>query len=177
MSYISALYELSEEVSVLSEVYDAAAILKESLLIVPEYLHMLSSPVLPLAVRLENIREALMDAPEILRNTVLLLCEKNEIDSLVHILEGFIHMYEQKNGILRITACSAYPLNVRLVKRLEDVLQKRFQKQIRLEYEVHPRYIGGLMIKTKEFQYDGTVAAKIEDIGVLLSDDTNISVR
>ncbi len=177
MSYASAMYELSTEQSVEEEVYESAVALKASLSEVPEYIRLLSSPLLPIEVRLETIRAALCNAPQILKNTVLLLCEKYQAGSLIDILQEFIELYEQKKGILNITACSAYSLNENMQKRLERVLQNRFQKRIRLTYEVDPIYIGGLMIKTKEFRYDGTVSSKLEDIERILLNDTNIPIN
>lgn len=174
MSYEAALYELSEETAVSAAVYEAAAVLKTAIAAEPDYIRMLSSPVLPFEARLAGIREALTDAPEIFRNTVLLICEKNEAASLPDILEGFMRLYESEKDILNITVCSAYPLSETLKKRLESALLKRFKKQIKLEYEINPRHLGGLMIKTREFQYDGTVAARLENIAHILSDNTNI---
>ncbi len=174
MSYAQAMLELAQEQKLEKEIYNAALVLRTCLLAQPRYKFVLSSPIIAHEEKLALVRELLHDAPDLLRNVVLLLCEQNNGVHLMEVLEQYVAYYREQNRILEVTAWSAATLSGDIKARLESALQKRFGQEVLLETKVDKACIGGLKLQMNGRQYDGSLARQLDEISRMLLDNTQI---
>lgn len=174
MSYAQALFELSKEQECEKEVYESVLILQSCLLSEPQYLLVISSPAIDKQERIKLLQELFKEVPVLIKNTVLLLCEKNEIFSLKEVLNDYIEHYRQQNNILEVTALSAIPLSDEMRIRLQNALGKRLKQEILLNTIVDESCLGGLKLQMNGKQYDGSIERQINEIQKLLFDNKQI---
>ncbi|MDD4688729.1 MAG: ATP synthase F1 subunit delta [Eubacteriales bacterium] len=174
MSYSQALFELSKEDGCEKEVYEAALTLQTGLLSEPKYLFVVSSPVIDIQERMQLLKELLQNCHILLKNMVLLLCEKNEIVSLTEVLNDYIALYRQQNKILEVTALSAVPLSNDMKIRIQSALEKRMKQEILLVTVADESCIGGLKLQMNGRQYDGSIERQLHEIKKILIDNAQI---
>jgi F-type H+-transporting ATPase subunit delta len=84
-------------------------------------------------------------------------------------LDSYIKLYEDKKGILRAFAVSAFPISEDSKEKIINKLQDLTQKKILLTCGSDPELIGGLRLTVGEKSFDGSVAARLDDLKELLN--------
>lgn len=163
-SYADSLMELSIEENCEAEVYEACTILSEELKKSPDYIKIISSPVIPAKDKMSLLLELLADVPTVLRNTILLLCEKNEVQNILKILDKFIEGYCDKHGIVTVDAITAVHLSEPMRLELTKTLEMSMGKKILLNNRIDPLSLGGLKIQIDGKQFDGTLERQLLEI-------------
>lgn len=174
MSYAQALFELSKEHKCEKEVYEAALVLQSCLISEPKYLLLVSSPVIDLQERIKLLQKVLQNVPVLLKNTALLLCEKNEIAIFNEVLDDYISYYTQQNKILEVLVTSAIPLSNQIETRLKSALKKRFNQEILMKTNIDESCIGGLKLQMNGQQYDGSIDRQLNEMKKVLLDNAHI---
>ena len=79
-----------------------------------------------------------------------------------------MRLYEEYKGILPVFVVSAQTLNDASRRRLTEVLQKIFNKDIRLNVAVNPSLIGGLTVQVGSFMADASVKTKLQKLNLVM---------
>ena len=79
-----------------------------------------------------------------------------------------MRLYEEYKGILPVFVVSAQTLNDASRRRLTEVLQKIFNKDIRLNIAVNPSLIGGLTVQVGSFMADASVKTKLQKLNLVM---------
>lgn len=90
-----------------------------------------------------------------------LLSEKRRENILKDICTGFIDLYNEHMGIIRVDVTSAYELGEKQKSALRDELAQKTGKKVEMDITVNQNLIGGLVVKIGDTVIDGSVKHKI----------------
>jgi len=160
--YAKALLQSALEQDMLGVVKEDIQFINETLENSNELKVFLKSPV----IKSEDKQNALSSIFEkhISKETMsllLLLSEKRRENLLKDICIGFIQLYNEHQGIIRVDVVSAFELNSRQKKALEEELVEKTGKKVELDVTVNNNLIGGLIVKIGDTVIDGSVKHKI----------------
>lgn len=90
-----------------------------------------------------------------------LLAEKNRENLLADICTGFINLYNDHQGIIKVDVISAMELDKKQKKTLQDELSDSTGKKVDMSLSVDKSLVGGLVVKIGDTVIDGSVKHKI----------------
>lgn len=89
---------------------------------------------------------------------------------LVYMFHSFLGLYEEQNGIARVSLVTATPVGKEIEEGIQEMVMKRTAcSSVRLEKEVDERLIGGFVLRVADKQMDASVAARLEKLRGILS--------
>jgi len=91
-----------------------------------------------------------------------LLLERNRMTYLVAIHDAYEQLVDDKEGRVRGTMYSAYPLPDGTKARIEEALGERLNKKVELRSEEDKELIGGLKVIVGGMRIDGSVKRQLE---------------
>jgi F-type H+-transporting ATPase subunit delta len=91
-----------------------------------------------------------------------LLLERNRMAYLVAIHDAYEQMVDDKEGRVKGTMYSAYPLPDDTKARIEEALGERLNKRVDLHIEEDKELIGGLKVIVGGMRIDGSVKRQLE---------------
>ena len=97
------------------------------------------------------------------------LIEKGRFSLLPLIYDEFLRVYRDDAGIVAAEITSALPLADDLKKRLVAVLGRLTGKRVELDAVVDDNVIGGLRLRVGDHGVNGTLAARLKDMGETLA--------
>jgi F-type H+-transporting ATPase subunit delta len=95
-------------------------------------------------------------------NLILLMIRRGRIDQLPRVAEEFHRLDDRRNGITTALATSAAPLGPAEVSALTERLQEMTGGRVRLDLEVDPSLLGGLVVRVGDRLIDGSVRGRLE---------------
>ena len=123
----------------------------------------LMNPAIPLEERESIVSRAL--GGEVSRpvlNLILLLLGRGRIELLPRVAAEFDRLDDRRRGITHATATSAAPLAEDEVSALTSRLERLTGGTVRLELQVDPDIIGGLIVRVGDRLIDGSVRGRLE---------------
>ena len=69
---------------------------------------------------------------------------------------------KEQNKSIEVEVTSAYPLNEQQIKRLQQALAIRLQREITLKLQIDKKLMGGALIKAGDFVIDGTSLGQLQ---------------
>jgi len=97
-------------------------------------------------------------------NFLKLLLEKNRVRFTADINEFYRKLTDDLQGISTATIISASELSSDVVTKVKDAIAKITNRQIRLEMEVDPSLIGGIVTRVGDLNFDGSVRTQLLSI-------------
>ena len=164
-SYGGALFELCLEDGCEKQVLDELCFVDRLMGENPEWLKLLSAPIIKKEERLEMLDGALKNAvhPYVL-NFLKILCTHGYIGQYENCRKEFLNRYYEVNNIAVAKVESAVELSQEQQARLSKKLSEATNKNIILQCAVEPSLLGGLRITVNDKQLDGTVKHRLEKI-------------
>lgn len=117
---------------------------------------------------MERRKEILKDIAKVLnlsfafQNLLYILLERNRVSLLPEIKEEYVNLLDEKEGRVKATIFSAFPLEEEERKEMESLLKERFGKDVVLELKEDKSLIGGIKLKVKDLIIDGSIKRQIE---------------
>ncbi len=96
------------------------------------------------------------------RNFLFVLINHRRINILSEIREAYEVVLDERLGILRSEVKSAQPLTDEQRNRIQGELSRIAGQQVRCEYIVDEKLLGGVTAKVGSTVYDGSVRAQLE---------------
>jgi len=156
--YSNALYLASREKDIVPEVYEQLVHLDKIAHSEKAFLEFLKSPRVTEKDKKSFVHNVLQKRVHaIIIQFLNVLLEKNRIKYLREIIDEFNRLVEAERGIGRATAISAKPLAVTEKRKLMDKLAARLNLKIKLEEEIDPNIMGGVIVITHNQIIDGSV--------------------
>ena len=90
------------------------------------------------------------------------MIRRGRIDQLPRVAEEFHRLDDRRNGITTALATSAAPLGPAEVSALTERLQEMTGGRVRLDLEVDPSLLGGLVVRVGDRLIDGSVRGRLE---------------
>ncbi len=100
---------------------------------------------------------------EQIRNFLKLLVEKNRFDIFLDAAEYLRAKYSHQ-GQVDVLLRTAFPLELDLIKRIEDVLKKKFKQNLRFYIDLDGSLLGGVQVVVGNTIIDGSVAKRLNDL-------------
>ncbi|MBQ7822377.1 MAG: ATP synthase F1 subunit delta [Clostridia bacterium] len=167
--YASALYELAEENSledIISEqMKELSAILEDN----AEYVKLLDNPSIEKKQRTELALEAFGDAQEYLKNFIMLLVESRRMSEFAGCTAHFLHLYDDKHGIIRAEAVTATALDSIQSEKIKTQLEAKTGKKVILTNTVDSSLIGGVLLKYGTKQIDMSIRTSLSSISEMIA--------
>jgi F-type H+-transporting ATPase subunit delta len=165
--YARALYKLSyaqgEVARVLASLGDFAKIFAER----EDLRRVLKHPAVATEDKINLIKKIVEG--QIALDFLRFLLEKGRFSLLPLIYDEFLRVYRDDAGIVAAEITSALPLADDLKKRLVALLGRLTGKRVELGAVVDDGVIGGLRLRVGDHVVDGTLAARLKDMGETLA--------
>ncbi|GKQ42884.1 ATP synthase subunit delta [Companilactobacillus sp. RD055328] len=115
---------------------------------------------------LDTLKKPFSDTTQ---NFLSLLSDYNRLAILPIIIDSFIALYDEQNGILEATVTTTYPLETDQLNALKDSLKKRFDSnEINIKNDINSSIMGGAVIRVGDQIIDGSIQRKLSDIKKIL---------
>ena len=101
---------------------------------------------------------------EILMNFIKLLTEERHMHIFSKCAMRFEEEYNEAHSIEKVTVESAFELKEAQVASIKAKLEELTGKKVVVSTTVVPELLGGIVVRTKDKQFDGTIARKLKDI-------------
>ena len=161
--YGQALFELAQEENCLlrwqQQAKDVIALLREN----PKLITLLKAVRISAAQKKQEIETLFQPlADRQLRHFLCLLIDKKRIGSAVEMLQVFVSLVNQQQGVQEGIVISARPLPASEIQRLQHALSERSGKRTELINRVDPRCISGVRVIVDNEVIDASMKTKIE---------------
>lgn len=89
------------------------------------------------------------------------ISKNKRIGDLKNILAEFLRIYNKHNNIVCVKVESAVALSAEQDKKLQKILENKFNKKVGIEYEINLSLLGGLRVQSGSLMYDGSLSYKL----------------
>ena len=160
-----SLFEVAEEAKkeelLLSQLEDLCELMQEN----PQFLQLLSSPMVSKEERAKLIDEAFEGRIDLyLLNFLKILSEGGRAQHLSQIEKEYRELYYLRENIEEVVATTAVPMTQEQKEKLTAKLEKSTGKKILLKNQIDPSLIGGVVLKIGNRQMDDSVRSRLEGI-------------
>ncbi len=164
--YSLALFELSEENSLLSQIEGQSLSLLNLIDKSNDFSNLIKDPTIKqedLSIVINKIAEN--NKFEILfKNFLNFLIQKRRFFFLERILKSFIDICSIKRGELKAELKSAKELSNDEISKITDELARNFSSKIKLNYKHDESLIGGLVVQVGSTMVDTSIKNKLQQI-------------
>ncbi len=171
--YAGALYDLALEEQLDTPVLEELELLAQAFAESPQYVKLLSSPLVPKEERLQVLnRDFEGKVQPYLLNFLRILCERGEMGQFFNCAGEFRTRYDEQHGITQAVAVTALPLTDVQMEAMKQRLETATGKTVRLKNRVDAAVLGGVRLEMDGKQLDGTVQGRLNELQSRLSNLT-----
>ena len=102
------------------------------------------------------------DLPEEVHRFLVTVVEHRRIANIPEIAEQFRELREEADGIVAASITTATPIDEAMTARVQSTLEKMTGKSVRLEVQVDPGLIGGIVTRIGSMVYDGSLETQLQ---------------
>lgn len=168
--YASALYESAEVSGALPAVLHDVETLKSAELNKLDEAKYLNSPIVDFEkknVLLEVLAQK-FELNEKTFNLLKILTQNGNFDLLDLVTDDFFTIYNNKHNIAEITVETSESLSAEQDEKLRKKLGEIFVKNIKINYQLKPEILGGLVIKNGTIHIDLSLKNKLKNLEQLM---------
>lgn len=164
--YASALYDLATEDNALTQALAEIKALQTILEKSEELLETLTSPVTDRNEKTAAIVAVCQSAgaSDLLLNFLRVVGKHNRLMMLQDIVVAFEARVAEARGEVTAHVTAPRPLTDAQKKDLKATLEKKTSKKIKLDIEVEPELLAGLVVRVGSKMYDASLKAKLSDL-------------
>lgn len=168
--YAQALYESAQSESDMNEIMHDVEVLKNVGLSEMKEASCFLSPIVELKVKYQII-EAVSDKMKLNKlslNFLKTLIENGKFKYLDQILNDFVKIYNKKHNISEITVETVRELDQKQDNLLKEKLTKLFKQEVKINYVLNQKILGGLVIKNGTTLIDMSLKNQLKKIEQLM---------
>lgn len=162
--YATALFSVAQDENAEKEYLEQLNLIRCVIKENPDLIKLLDCPAVSKEERLASVDECLAGTKSHIINFVKLLTEKRRAFCVPKCIDIFESLYDDANNIERVVCITAVPISAEQKQMLTDKLGKIMGKQIILANEVDPGIMGGVLLRLKNREINGTVALRLKEI-------------
>lgn len=106
------------------------------------------------------------------KNLSHVLMAKKRIALAPGIFEAYQEMVDEERGVVSATVTSALALDAESQKKIEETLQERVGRELRLSSDVDPDLVGGLVIRVGDRVIDGSTRTRLRNLRSWLREES-----
>ncbi|WP_427337918.1 F0F1 ATP synthase subunit delta [Caloranaerobacter sp. DY30410] len=170
-TYAQALFEVAEEVDKIQQFKEELNSIYEIFDKEKEFKIIFEHPKLSKNEKKDIINSVFKGrvAQEIL-NLIYIVIDKGREKYLMDIIEEYIELSNEKQGIIEAQAITAVPLDEEEKLRLQNKLSEKLGKTVILENIVDEGIIGGVLVKIQDKIIDASIKGQLDRIQKNLKD-------
>ena len=162
--YARAVFELAREQRAVEGWHDRLVAVR-ALVSVPELRAVLANRAIAGEQRARLLRDAAQGAlDEDAVHLAELLLENGRLDQVDAVVDEFEQLVDEAEGRVRAVAITAVELGADERRSLERELADRFGGKVRLETEVDPEILGGLVVRVGDHLVDASVRTRLQQL-------------
>ena len=164
--YSLALFELSEENNLLSQIEDQSSSILNLIEQSEDFSNLIKDPT----TSQENLLKVINTISEnnkfesLFKNFLSFLIQKRRFFFIERILKSFIEICSRKRGELKAELKSAKELSNEEIAKITEELTKNFSSKIKLNYKHDESLIGGLVVQVGSTMVDTSIKNKLQQI-------------
>ncbi len=164
--YSLALFELSEENNLLSQIEDQSSSILNLIEQSEDFSNLIKDPT----ISQEDLLKVINTISEnnkfesLFKNFLSFLIQKRRFFFIEHILKSFIEICSRKRGELKAELKSAKELSNEEIAKITEELTKNFSSKIKLNYKHDESLIGGLVVQVGSTMVDTSIKNKLQQI-------------
>ena len=164
--YSLALFELSEENNLLSQIEDQSSSILNLIEQSEDFSNLIKDPT----TSQEDLLKVINTISEnnkfesLFKNFLSFLIQKRRFFFVERILKSFIEICSEKRGELKAELRSAKQLSNEEIKQITEELTKNFSSKIKLNYKHDESLIGGLVVQVGSTMVDTSIKSKLQQI-------------
>ncbi len=164
--YSLALFELSEENNLLSQIEDQSSSILNLIEKSEDFSNLIKDPT----TRQEDLLKVINTISEnnkfesLFKNFLSFLIQKRRFFFIERILKSFIEICSRKRGELKAELKSAKELSNEEISKITEELTKNFSSKIKLNYKHDESLIGGLVVQVGSTMVDTSIKNKLQQI-------------
>ena len=164
--YSLALFELSEENNLLSQIEDQSSSILNLIEQSEDFSNLIKDPT----TSQEDLLKVINTISEnnkfesLFRNFLSFLIQKRRFFFIERILKSFIEICSRKRGELKAELKSAKELSNEEIAKITEELTKNFSSKIKLNYKHDESLIGGLVVQVGSTMVDTSIKNKLQQI-------------
>ena len=164
--YSLALYELSEESDLLSQIEMNSVKILKLIGTSVDFNNLIKDPTISRKELINAINKIFdyLKIENLLKNFTNFLITKRRFFFIEQILNNFIEICSEKRGELKTEIRSAKNLSNDEINKIKDELSKYFTSKIRLDYKYDESLIGGLIVQVGSIMIDTSIKNKLQQI-------------
>ncbi len=164
--YSLALFELSEENNLLSQIEEQSLSVLNLINQSKDFFNLIKDPT----TSQEDLSKVINKIAEnnkfdyLFKNFLNFLIQKRRFFFVERILKSFIKICSKKRGELTAELKSAKELSSDEIKKITEELSKNFDSKIKLNYKHEESLIGGLVVQVGSTMVDTSIKNKLQQI-------------
>ena len=164
--YSLALFELSEENNLLSQIEDQSSSVLNLINKSEDFSSLIKDPT----TNQEDLSKVINKIAEnnkfenLFKNFLNFLIQKRRFFFIERILKSFIEICSRKRGELKAELKSAKELSSNEITKITEELTKNFSSKIKLNYKHDESLIGGLVVQVGSTMVDTSIRNKLQQI-------------
>ena len=164
--YSLALFELSEENNLLSQIEDQSSSILNLIEQSEDFSNLIKDPT----TSQEDLLKVINTISEnnkfetLFKNFLSFLIQKRRFFFIERILKSFIEICSRKRGELKAELKSAKELSNEEITKITEELTKNFSSKIKLNYKYDESLIGGLVVQVGSTMVDTSIKNKLQQI-------------
>ena len=164
--YSLALFELSEENNLLSQIEDQSSSILNLIEQSEDFSNLIKDPT----TSQEDLLKVINTISEnnkfesLFKNFLSFLIQKRRFFFIDRILKSFIEICSRKRGELKAELKSAKELSNEEIAKITEELTKNFSSKIKLNYKHDESLIGGLVVQVGSTMVDTSIKNKLQQI-------------
>ena len=164
--YSLALFELSEENNLLSQIEDQSSSILNLIEQSEDFSNLIKDPT----TSQEDLLKVINRISEnnkfetLFKNFLSFLIQKRRFFFIERILKSFIEICSRKRGELKAELKSAKQLSNEEIAKITEELTKNFSSKIKLNYKHDESLIGGLVVQVGSTMVDTSIKNKLQQI-------------
>ena len=164
--YSLALFELSEENNLLSQIEDQSSSILNLIDQSEDFSNLIKDPT----TSQEDLLKVINTISEnnkfetLFKNFLSFLIQKRRFFFIERILKSFIEICSRKRGELKAELKSAKQLSNEEIAKITEELTKNFSSKIKLNYKHDESLIGGLVVQVGSTMVDTSIKNKLQQI-------------
>ena len=164
--YSLALFELSEENNLLSQIEDQSSSMLNLIYQSNDFSNLIKDPT----IKQEDLLKVINQIVEnnkfdiLFKNFLNFLIQKRRFFFIERILKSFIETCSRKRGELKAELKSAKNLSSDEITKITELLTQNFKSKIKLNYKHDKSLIGGLVVQVGSTMVDTSIKNKLQQI-------------
>ena len=164
--YSLALFELSEENNLLSQIEDQSSSILNLIDQSEDFSNLIKDPT----TSQEDLLKVINTISEnnkfesLFKNFLSFLIQKRRFFFIERILKSFVEICSRKRGELKAELKSAKELSNEEIAKITEELTKNFSPKIKLNYKYDESLIGGLVVQVGSTMVDTSIKNKLQQI-------------